>query len=106
MKLLVTDSESSSFSEEMGTFLSKHGIQAKPKPTGAHANIVERHHEILRQFVHRVQAQLREESIKMPLDFIVAECFIVKNMLISEAGYTPYHAVFGRIRTEKRMPVG
>lgn len=100
MKLLVTDSESSIFSEELGTFLSRHGIQAKPKATGAHANIVERHHEIFRQFVQRVQAQLREESIKMPLDFIVAECFIVKNMLISVAGYTPYQAVFGRMPPE------
>ena len=33
----------------------------------------------------------------MPRDFIVAECFIVKNMMISVAGFTPYQAVFGRM---------
>ena len=51
-KLLVTD-------QEVSTCLSRNGIQLETKEPGSHAQIVERHYEILRQLVHRVQAQLR-----------------------------------------------
>ena len=99
MQLLVTDSESGSYSEEMSTFLSRHGIQAKPKPTEAHADIVERNHKMLRQFVHQAEVQLRGEKIKMPLAFITTERFTINNLMISVVGFTPYQAVVGRMRT-------
>ena len=97
--LLVTDSESGSYSEEMGTFRSRHGIQAKPKPTEAHANIVERNHEMLRQFVHQAETPLRGEKIKMPLAFITTERFAISNIMISVVGFTPYQAAVGRMPT-------
>ena len=87
--LLVTDSESGSYSEEMGTFLSRYGIQAKPKSTETHANIVE-------QCVHQAEVQLRGEKIMMPLAFITTERFTINDIMISVVGFTPYQAAVGR----------
>eukprot|EP00973_Karenia_brevis_P001872 255043-Karenia_brevis.AAC.1 len=41
--------------------------------------------------------QLKEEKIKIPLDQVVAECFIVKNMFVSVSGASPYQALYGRV---------
>ena len=58
--------------------------------------MVERHHELLRRILLRVEAQLREEGINVPLDVILAECFLAKNCLLTVAGHTPYRALYGR----------
>ena len=97
MRLLVTDQESGLTGEEAAQWLDRWSIQIKTREPGAHAQLVERHHELLRQLVHRVQVQLREERIKMPFEIIAAECFLVKNLLISVGGSSPYQAVFGRV---------
>ena len=58
--------------------------------------MVERHHELLRRILLRVEAQLAEEGIHVPLDVILAECFLAKNCLLTVAGHTPYRALYGR----------
>eukprot|EP00973_Karenia_brevis_P043287 5998794-Karenia_brevis.AAC.1 len=58
---------------------------------------MERHHELLRQLLHRVMTQLKEEKIRIPLDPVVAESLIVKNMLVSVSGASPYQALYGRV---------
>eukprot|EP00973_Karenia_brevis_P025148 3468593-Karenia_brevis.AAC.1 len=92
MQILVSDQESGIMGEESAQWLDRWQIQIKTTQPGLHAQIVERHHELLRQLLHRVTTQLKEEKIKMPLDQVVAECFIVKNMLISVSGASPYQA--------------
>jgi len=97
MAVLVTDQERGLASEEAAQWLDRWGIQLKTKEPGAHAQIVERHHELLRKLVQRVKAQLREEGITMPIEIVVAECFIIKNLLLSVGGGSPYVALYGRV---------
>ena len=33
----------------------------------------------------------------MPIEMIIAECFLIKNLLISMNGTSPYQTVFGRV---------
>eukprot|EP00959_Pyramimonas_sp_CCMP1952_P278654 5826155-Pyramimonas_sp.AAC.1 len=33
----------------------------------------------------------------MPLEIVVAECALMKNLLITVAGFSPYQAVYGRL---------
>eukprot|EP00973_Karenia_brevis_P027137 3742808-Karenia_brevis.AAC.1 len=41
--------------------------------------------------------QLKEEKIKIPLEQVVAESFMVKNMLTSVSGASLYLALYGRV---------
>ena len=57
--------------------------------------MVERHHEVLRNSVRRVKTQLAEEKVEMPILMIIAEYFIIKNLLISMNGTSPHQTIFG-----------
>ena len=58
--------------------------------------MVERHHEFLRRLLLKVEAQLSEEGLVVPMEVIVAECFLAKNVMVTVAGQTPYRALYGR----------
>ncbi|CAK0821250.1 unnamed protein product, partial [Prorocentrum cordatum] len=47
--------------------------------------------------IHRVRSQLEQEGIVMPLEILIAECTLIKNLLITVAGFSPYQAVHGRL---------
>ena len=94
--LIVADGEKGLVSEETAQWLDRHNSQLKPKAPNEHAQMVERHHELLRRILLRVEAQLSEEGIHVPLDVILAECFLAKNCLLKVAGHTPYRALYGQ----------
>ena len=58
--------------------------------------MVERHHEVLRILILRVESQLAQEGISMPFKVILSECVLAKNILTTVAGQTPYRALYGR----------
>ena len=58
--------------------------------------MVERHHELLRRLLLKIEAMLEEEGIKVPLAIIVAEGVLAKNSLTTVAGQTPYRGLYGR----------
>ncbi|CAK0801133.1 unnamed protein product, partial [Prorocentrum cordatum] len=97
MKLLIADIEGGLHGEEACQWLDRWGIEMKAKEEGSHAQLVERHHDLVRKIIHRVQAQLAEEGIVMPLEIVIMECALIKNLLITVAGYSPYQAVYGRL---------
>ena len=97
MKLLIADIEGGLHGEEASQWLDRWGIQMKAKEEGSHAQLVERHHDLARKIIHRVRCQLDEEGIAMPLEIVIAECALIKNLLITVAGYSPYQAVYGRL---------
>ena len=90
MQILIADIEGGLHGEHANQWMDRWGIQMKAKEEGAHAQMVERHHDLVRKIIHRVRSQLDEEGIEMPLNIIVAECALVKNLLISVAGFSPY----------------
>ena len=97
MKLLVTDNEAGLAGEEAAQWLDRWNIQIKAMEKGAHAQMVERHHDILRKLIHRVSSQLDHEGISVPMEIIVAESSIIKNILLTVGGYCPYVALYGRL---------
>ena len=96
MKVLIADGEKCLASEEVSQCLDRWQVQLKVKAPGEHAQMVERHHELLRQILHHTEAQLGEEGISVPLEVIVAECLLAKNVMTTVGGHTPYRAVYGR----------
>ena len=98
MRVLVADQEGGLMSDEAAQWMDRWQIQLRSKEPGAHAQMVERHHDILRRLLLRVESQLTEEGIgNVPLEMIVAECCLAKNLLISIGGYSPYQALYGRL---------
>ena len=80
----------------MRQWLDRLPTKVKPKALGEHATTVARHHKLLRQLLHRVEQQLHEEGINVPLDVIVAECVFAKNALTTIGNTTPYQGLLGR----------
>ena len=68
----------------------------KTKAPGKHAQIVERHQELLRRFLLRVESQLQAEGLHLPTEVVVAECIRAKHVLTTVAGHTPYRALYDR----------
>lgn len=95
-ELIVADGEKGLVSEEVAQWLDRHSCQLKPKAPKEHAQMVEGHHELLCRILLRVEAQLAEEGIPMPLDVILAECILANSCLLKVAGHTPYRALYGR----------
>jgi hypothetical protein len=61
-----------------------------------HAPVVERHHEILRQQLHRLLAAARSEGLTVNIEDALAEATFAKNVMLQVHGTTPYLALFGR----------
>ena len=80
----------------MGQFLDRCGTQLKLKAPGEHAQMVERHHELLRQTLHKLEEQLKEEGIAVPFSVVVNEAILAKNAFTTVGGHTPYRALYGR----------
>ena len=71
-------------------------IELRPRAPGQHAQLAERHHEVLRQQLHRLEDQAAEEGVSSGFEEILTESIIAKNSLTSIAGYSPFQAVHGR----------
>ena len=96
MRVLIAEGEKGLASEEVAQWPDRWKVELKAKAPGEHAQMVERHHELLRQLLHRVEAQLGDEGIAMPIEVIIGECLLAKNVMTTIAGHSPYRAVFGR----------
>ena len=77
-------------------FFERWGVSLRPKAKGAHANICERHHELLRRQFHVVKAQCKEEGLAVTDEAIMQESTFAKNALITVHGRTPYNGLLGR----------
>lgn len=95
-EVLISDKEGALLSEEASVFFERYGCTIRPRPVGAHATTVERHHEILRQTFHRVKTQLQAEGLEVDDAEIIGECFFSHNALVVVHGQTPYTALLGR----------
>ena len=96
MRMLVADGESGLAGEEVAQWLDRVFIELKTKAPGEHAQMVERHHELLRRLILRIEAQLAEEGVRVPMSVIIGEALLANNSLTTVAGQTPYRALYGR----------
>ena len=96
MKQLVSDREGGLVSESTSVWAERWGIALLLRAPGQHATLVERHHELLRQLIHRIEAQCLAEGLQVSFGDIVAEGLLAKNCLFTIGDKTPYTAVFGR----------
>ena len=94
--LIISDREGAMTSDEASTWAEHWNIGLKFKAVGAHAHIVERHHEILRDLLHKLCSALRLEQLAVSIVMVLSEACFAKNALTSVNGYSPYNAVFGR----------
>ena len=96
MKLLIADGERGLATEEVAQFLDRVFIPLKTKAPGEHAQMVERHRELLRILLLKVGSQLVQEGISVPFSVVLSECVLAKNVLTTVAGQTPNKALYGR----------
>ena len=93
---LLSDQEGGIASEQAAVWAEKWSISLRLRAKGQHATTVERHHEILRQHVHRILAQTRLEGLIVSVEDVIAEATFAKNALLQCNGATPYVALLGR----------
>ena len=96
MSSLVSDQEGGLTSEACAVWAEKWKIDLRLKAKGQHAVIVERHHAILRDHVHKILAQARTENLIIDFEDILSEATFVKNAMLQVSGTTPYIALLGR----------
>ena len=71
-------------------------ITLRPRAPGQHAQLAERHREVLRQQLHKLEDQAAEEGLAVSFEDILTEALIAKNTLTVVDGYSPFQAVHGR----------
>ena len=96
MRMLIADGESGLASEEVAQWLDRVFIELKTKAPGEHAQMVERHHELLRRTILKIEDQCKAERMSVAFAVIVAEAVLAKNTLVKVAGQTPYRGLYGR----------
>ena len=61
IRVLITDGESGLASEETAQWVDRVNVELKTKAPGEHATMVERHHELLRRTILKIEEQCRAE---------------------------------------------
>ena len=97
MQVLVFDGETGLNDEESTTYFQLRGITKRTSAPGQHTRIVDRKIQVLRDTLHKLAMQLRDEGLMVPFPRIVAEATFALNSLSSLNGMSPYAAVLGRV---------
>ena len=98
-KELIVDGESGiTVSAKTTAYLARKGTKLHTRAKDQHARFVERRGALLRDTVHRVQSQLRQEGISdVPFHSVLSEAVFAGNAMLTVNGSTPYNAVYGRV---------
>ena len=94
---IVADQEGGLASPAATAWMAHRDIQFRPKARYAHAQMVERHHALLRHQVHLLKDQTMEEGLRASFESLLSESVYVKNALMRVGSATPYEAVLGRV---------
>ena len=95
--VLIADHEGALLSEESAVMMERWGTSFRPKPVGSHANMVERHHSLIRDTFHKIKSQAQSEGLTLSDEDILAETVYAKNAMIVVHGQSPYQAVLGKV---------
>ena len=96
-KRIVSDQEGALNSDAGRAWATRWNIALILRPRKAHARMIERHNELFRSQLHRVEGQLQREGIVLSPEAILDECVLAKNVMLCVHGVSPYKAVFGRV---------
>ena len=96
-KRIVSDQEGALNSDAGRAWATRWNIELVLRPRKAHARMIERHNELLRSQLHRVEGQLQREGLALTAEAILDECVLAKNVMLCVHGVSPYKAVFGRV---------
>jgi len=93
---IVTDQEGAMTSESAMAWAEHWHCALRFVPKGSHAHTVERHHEILRDTLHKVEDQCKLEGLVVNKEHVLSEATFAKNAFVQVQGQSPYTAVLGR----------
>ena len=96
-KAVVVDQEGGLTGPEAAAWFEARTVSLEPRAKNQHADMVERHHEILRRQIHLLEGHTNNEGLRASFTAILAEATYAKNILFNVGGATPYEAVFGRV---------
>ena len=99
MKELITDCEGGIvLSDRMKQYLARKSIKLCPRGKDQHARYIERRGALLRDAIHRVEGQIKEEGlVGIPFECILSESVFSGNAMLTVGGSTPYNALFGLV---------
>ena len=93
---LISDQEGAVVATDSAAHLEHNHCKLLLRAKGQHANMVERHHEILRDQLRRLEDQATADGLKCGFEAILSEATLSKNCLVSVGGRSPYEAIYGR----------
>lgn len=94
--ILCCDQEGGMASEATAIWAERWQVALKLRPRDAHPPIIERHHQVLRDLLHKIETQAKTEGLVIPQADILAEALYAKNCLITVGDFTPYTGLLGR----------
>ena len=100
--MLIWDGEGALDSDEAKKWADLWQIELVIRPADKKAWISERHHEIMRQQLHKVTAQMKSENIVVPFVQIISMCVLAKNSMLNTGHGSPYQSLYGR--TPRLLP--
>ena len=95
-RALVSDQEGGLTGPEAAAWLEAREVSLITRAKNQHADMVERHHEILRKQIHLLQSHTLNEGLRASFSAILSEATFAKNVLFNVGGASPYEAVYGR----------
>ena len=98
-KELIVDGEGGiSRSDQCKAFLARKGVKLHTRGKDQHARYAERRGALLRDTVHRIEGQMREEGLAgVSFQSVLAEAVFCGNAMLSVNGSTPYNGLYGRV---------
>ena len=97
LRALVVDQEGGVTGPGAASWFEAREVELKPRAKGLHADIVERHHAILRRQFHLLDSNATTEGINASFAALIAEATFAKNVLFNMGGASPYECVYGRV---------
>jgi hypothetical protein len=93
---VLSDQEGALYSEQGAVWSETVGTSLRPKPKGSHAALVERHHQVLRDLMHKLLTESRSKGLVVEFTDCLSEAVFAKNIFTNVGGFSPFQAVFGR----------
>lgn len=99
MRELIGDGESGiARDHDTQEYLKRKGVKYVPRAPMQHARFIERRGALLRDVIHRIDAQLQSEGLGgIPFKHRLSEATFAGNALLTVNNHSPYNAVYGRV---------